>query len=127
MERDGTYQKGGRRKITQPVTRVPPESVPDPDPQLMREVDQAVKVLDRDRIVLRKSTGWLIAGAVVFVLAALAVIGSTIFTRAHQFEHVQQQVRELESELERVQMRDQILERRLVEIETSLESLEEKR
>lgn len=127
MDRDGTYRKGGRRKITQPVTRVPPDAVPDPDPQLMREVGQAVRVLDRDRIVMRKSTGWLIAGAVVSVLAATAFVGSTIFTREHQFEHLQEQVRELDAELERVQLRDQVLERRLVELETKLERLEEKR
>ena len=124
MESDGTYRKG-RRRITASVTRVSPEAVP--NPQLMSEVGQAVKVLDRDRIVMKKTTGWLIAGLVVLVLSVTVFIGSTIFTREHQFEHLQEQVRELDLELERTRAQDQILERRLVGFETRLENLEDRR
>jgi septal ring factor EnvC (AmiA/AmiB activator) len=109
------------------VTRVPPEVVPDPDPQLMTEVGQAVKVLDRNRLVMKKTTGWLIAALVVSVLAVTAFIGSTIFTREHQFEHLQEQVRELNAKLDLVRDRNQAFERRLVELETRLENLEGKR
>ena len=93
----------------------------------MSEVGQAVKVLDRDRIVMKKTTGWLIAGIVVTALSVTAFIGSTIFTREHQFEHLQEQVRELNLEFEHTRAQDQLIERRLVGFETRLENLEDRR
>ena len=93
----------------------------------MSEVGQAVKVLDRDRFVVRKTTGWFVAGLVISVLGGAAFIGSSIFTREHQFDHLQEQVQELTLAFERVRAREQILERRLVEIETEIENLKERR
>lgn len=124
MDSDGTYQKG-RRRITRPVTRVPAEAVP--DPVLLAEVGHAVQVLDRDRIVLRRSTGWLIAGSIVTLLGIITFVGSLIFTRAHQFERLQKQVLQLEHDFELVKARNQSLERRLVEMETALENVKERR
>ncbi len=124
MESDGTYQKG-RKRITKSVTRVPPEKVP--EPALLEEVGVAVKRLDKDRLVLRKSTGWAIAAAVIVVLGAMAFIGTRYFTREHQLDHLREEVRELTQDLELTRTRQRVLQRRLVELETKLENVEERR
>lgn len=124
MERRGTYQKG-RRKITQPVTRVPPESVPDPDPAFLQEVNTAVQKLDKDRLVLRKSTGWLVASLVITSLGGLAYAGSTFFTREHQLDHLRMQLKDTRETVEVLHHKNQKLERRIVELETQVENLQE--
>jgi septal ring factor EnvC (AmiA/AmiB activator) len=125
VERDGTYRKGGRRKITQPVTRVPPESLPDPD--FLQEVDDAVKHLDKDRIVMRRSTGGIVALLVLAALGGMGYVGAKFFTREHQLDHLRQELREVGEDVEQVQLQQQALERRLVELETDVESLQERR
>lgn len=124
MERKGKYSKG-RQKITQPVTRVPPEALREPDPEFVREVDVAVKKLDKDRFVFRKTTGWLLAALILISLTAVTYAGTSIVTREHQFDHVREQVRELHKESAGCKEKHQQVEHRLVEIETQLENLQE--
>lgn len=122
MEKDGTYQKG-RRKITQPVTIVPPEHVPD----LVHEVQEAIQHLDRNRLILRRSTGGIFAAVAATLLAATAYLGSRFFTRELQAEHMRQELRDVDVRLEQMTRELQKTERRHVALETRVENLEERR
>ena len=80
-----------------------------------------VQELDRDRLVVRKQTGWLASGLVAAVLVAFAYVGSAYFTREHQVERLHQQVRKMDKVLEAERAERLKLERRMVELETQLE------
>jgi len=126
VERRGTYQKG-RRKITEPVLHVDLNKIPHMDPVLLEELNEelnsAVKKLDRNRIVLSKATGWLIALLVLLSLGAATYAGTSLWTRELQLERLREQVQELRKESAACKTRHLAVERRLVEIETELENL----
>lgn len=133
MDDKGRYSKA-KRRITEPVITVSPEFLVEAPKlnELMRvEVEHVaqqtakhqVEELDKDRLVVRKQTGWLAAGLVAAVLIATAYVGSAYFTREHQVYRLQQNVEELTSTVESQRRDQQKLERRLVELETQLELL----
>jgi len=102
VERDGRYQKGGRR-ITKPVTRVPPEAVleapREPDSPAARSHDSS------GVLFVNRFAGWAIACLLVALLVGVVYMALTFVTRAHQIEHLQEQLKETNRHLERVQLR----------------------
>lgn len=130
MGKTGQYSKS-RRSITEPVIKIPDNiaQVPRLDEETREDVEKVaadtVKKLDKDRYVLQKRTGWLIATLVVTVLGATAYLGSSFFTRGHQVDHLQEQVRNLNGEVEEDREARQVLERRVVELETQIELMQE--
>jgi len=128
VDRKGQYQKG-RRKITQPVLRVDPEALADmqtEDPRFFEDVEAAVSAIDKKRVVFSRTTGWLLAFLFVGVLAGVVWVGSAVFTKQHQFDHIRETVRQTEKEVEELRVKNQEFERRLVEQETQVENLKEK-
>ena len=131
MDGKGRYSKA-KRRITEPVITVPPEllvEAPKLNETIRVEVEHVaqqtakhqVQELDRDRLVVRKQTGWLASGLVAAVLVAFAYVGSAYFTREHQVERLHQQVRKMDKVLEAERAERLKLERRMVELETQLE------
>lgn len=137
MEHRGRYSKG-RRKITQPVLTVPEHVAAAPkadessvkmDESIRGDVEAVtkatVKQLDKNRYILRKTTGWLIAALVITALGAAAYLGAHFLTREHQVDHMQEQVRSMERQMDQTRKRQQTLEKRLVELETQYELMQE--
>ena len=130
MASTGQYSKG-RRRITEPVLTVPPNAVVAPRiPEEIREdveqvTKETVEKLDKNRFVLRKTTGWLVAALIVTILGASAYLGSKFFTREHQVDHLQKQLKTIQQELEDARRERQRLERRIVELETQFELMQE--
>jgi hypothetical protein len=134
VERKGQYSKG-RRRITEPVIEVPPglPTAPKIAPEVQAELEFVAEVkaeqtarhlvqeMDKDRLVVRKTTGWLGAGLIVTILISAAYLASTVLTREHQLRHVQDQIKETSLDLEEVRARNRKLERRMVELETAVE------
>lgn len=130
MDSTGEYRKG-RRRITEPVLTVPPNvtAAPRMNEEIREDVQQVatetVKKLDKGRLVLRKTTGWLVATLVMAVLGGAAYLGSHFFTHEHQINHMQDQLRQARKEFEETRARQRTLERRLVELEQKFENSEE--
>lgn len=122
MERDGTYQKG-KRRITQPVTHVKGEVVSarrrDADAPVPRARESSGGVVFVD-----KATGWAVATLLLSLLGGIAYVGTTFFTREAQIEHLGSELRDASREVDLLRTQNQILERRLVEMETRLENIE---
>lgn len=122
MERDGTYQKG-RRRITSPVTHVKGETVTavrrDPDAPVPRNREQSSGV-----VFVNKATGWAVASLLLSLLGGIAYVGTTFFTREAQIEHLESEVRDTSREVDVLRTRNQIFERRIVELETRIENME---
>lgn len=129
MGNPGQYSKSAR-SITERVIKVPDSVVAAPrlNEEIREDVEkvtvETVRKLDKNRYVLRKTTGWLIAALVATALGAAAYLGSSFFTRGHQMDHLQDQVRGLEKELEEAHGTQQLLERRIVELETQHELMQ---
>lgn len=123
MDHKGTYQKG-RRKITQPVTHIAAKDVP----AAHREVD-AVVPRNHDPsnsvVLVNRATGWTLAILFIALLISIAYVGTTFFTREHQIENMANHQRHMRSTLDTVKAKNQELERRIVELETQLENLED--
>ena len=123
MESEGTYRKD-RRSITKPVTKVPSSAVEaprHPDVPTPRGHEGSGNVL----IVSRLTSG-LLAILVATLLLGLAYVGTGIFAREHQFENFRDRQRHIELEQEQSRAHRRALERRMVELETALENLEER-
>lgn len=126
----GQYSKS-RRSITSPVVKVPDNTVAAPklDEATRGDVEkvtvETVKKLDKDRFVLRKTTGWLIAALVLAVLGGGVYLASNFATRAHQVDHLQDEIRDLNRDLDKAHKRQLLLERRIVELETQHELMQE--
>lgn len=129
---NGEYSKRSRR-ITEPVLKVPPDvdlaRAPRMNTNVLEDVQQVTKrtvqELDKDRFILRKTTGWLMATLVITALGGASYLGSKFFTREAQMDHMQEQFRQMKHELDRSRMHRQSLEKRIVELETELEFKEE--
>jgi hypothetical protein len=91
----------------------------------LQDVTTAVEKLDKNRIVFRKSTGWLVATLVISCLIGLVYVGAHFFTREHQVDHMRDQVKENRLVIDQLELKNQILERRIVELETRVENLQE--
>lgn len=122
MERDGTYQKG-KRRITSPVTRVEGQVVSavsrDPDAPRSRSRESSGGVVFVD-----KATGWAVASLLLTLLGGIAYVGTTFFTREAQIEHLENELRDAGREVDILRARDQMFERRIVELETRIENIE---
>jgi multidrug efflux pump subunit AcrB len=114
MEPDGTYSKD-RRRITQPVTRVPSSAVP-PRPEAgERSRDSS------SGVILNRTAGWTLAFLCIGVLAGVAWTITSFFTREHQIEHMETQQREQQAKIEEMEELMQEMARRIVLLETELE------
>jgi hypothetical protein len=134
----GEYSKS-RQSIIEPVVKIPDGAVAAPrldeetrvDVQRMavetakKHAVKTVKDLDKDRYILRKTTGWLMATLVIIALGGAVSLGSNYFTRGHQVDHLQDEIHSLDGRLEETRKAHQVLERRLVELQTQLELLQE--
>ena len=67
------------------------------------------------------------AALVVGLVVGLVYIGTVFLAREGQLEHVKERQKEAERDLERARVRHQALERRLVELETQIENVKERR
>ncbi len=91
----------------------------------LQEVTTAVENLDKNRIVFRKSTGWLMATLVISCLSGLVYLGAHFFTREHQLDHMRDQIKQHRLVIDQLKLKNQLLERRLVEVETRVENIQE--
>lgn len=129
MGRTGQYFKG-RRTITEPVVKIPDTlpAVPRVTKEIREDVEklaaETVRKLDKNRYVLRKTTGWLVATLVVTALSAAAFVDSEFMTRAHQIDHLQQQVRKMKGALDEARQDHQRLETHIVELKTRIELMQ---
>lgn len=130
MGRDGRYSKG-RRKITEPVLKVPaglavaPRIAEEIREDVEKVAEETVRKLDKNRFVMRKTTGSLAATLVVTILGAAAYLVSTFFTRSHQLDRMHQEMRQIKGALDDAREERQQLERKVVGLETELENVEE--
>jgi uncharacterized protein HemX len=103
-------------RVPQSVTETPRE----PDAPVARSHDGSSGVF-----FINRATGSAIASLLVVLLIGIAYVGSTLFTRDHQFKHVKDQQKQMRRELDQMNAKNQRLERRMVELATHVENLEE--
>jgi hypothetical protein len=112
----GEYGKRGRR-ITSPVTRVPPDLVPEPDTPEMRAHESS------DGLRLTRGQTW---GLSLFVASTLVVLGTVTYfaiSRAAAIDHHREQIEQLEQRIDHLELKQQVMERKQVQIQTKLESM----
>ena len=131
VESTSEYRRG-RRRITEPVVRVPANIVAavKMDNETREAVGLAaketVRELDKNRFAFRKTTGWLMALLVMATLGGGAYLGSNFFTREAQIAHMHEQLRRVQDDVEESQNDQQALERRGVDLEIQVELMQEK-
>jgi hypothetical protein len=122
VDKRGNYSKS-RESITAPVTRVPQGTVQAPrqaDAPQPRPHESSSGV-----VFVNKATGSIIAGLFVLVLVGVAYMGSTFFTREHQFEHYKNQQHQMKRDIEHLKSKNLQYERRMVELETQVENMQD--
>ncbi len=98
-------------------------------PQMTQKIRQdaqqiaqdTVKKLDKNRYILRKRTGWLLATLIVMLLIGAATLGSQFYTQAHKVKRLQQHVQKLQYKMDTLEKHQQKLERLIITIQTDLE------
>jgi septal ring factor EnvC (AmiA/AmiB activator) len=121
---DGRYAKEGTG-VPHRVARIGSSLSAIPRDELLRKVDEAVKEVDKDRFVLRKRTGWLIATLVLVSLGGIAYISATLLTREAQLDTTRDHVKDLQRDMDSMKRKNRGLERKLVEIRTELDNIKE--
>ena len=124
VEKDGRYSREGSG-VPHRIARIGSSLSALPKEELLRKVDEAVKEVDKDRFVLRRRTGWLIATLVMVSLSGIVYISATLLTRDAQLDTTRNHVRELERQMDLMKRKNRQLERSLVEIRTEIENLKE--
>ena len=125
VDKRGGYSKR-RDRITAPVTRIPegtvaaPRKKPEPDSLVPRPHEGSSGVM-----FVNKTTGAAIASLLVLLLVGITYVGSTFFTRELQFDHLRDQQRQMQRELENLRTKNQELERRMVQVATHVENMED--
>jgi len=76
-------------------------------------------------VFVNKATGGVVASLLIFLVFGLAYVGSTFFTRELQFDHLREQQKQLGLDFEELLVKNQKLERHLVELATRVENLED--
>lgn len=123
MNRDGTYSKG-RKRITEPVTKVEGAAV-----RAAREADAASPRPHESSagvLFVNRTTGWVVALLLLGLVGGIAYVVTIFFTREHQIEHMDTQMRQQQKTIEDLQARQQELARRVILLETELEALQER-
>ena len=118
MRRNGTYSKRHRR-ITQPVTPIPPghSSTPEADTPVRRGREPSGGV-----VFVNKTAGWIVAVLLVVLIVSVAYVGTSIFTREHQVERLRESLQQQELRLENLRAKQLDFELRLVQLETDFEN-----
>jgi hypothetical protein len=122
VSRQGEYSKEGKR-ITAPRTPVPKNALSAPrhaDAPTPRSHEGSSGVF-----FVNRATGTAIAGLLIFLLGGIAYVGSTFFTREHQLDHVIDEQKKMRHDLDTLKMENQTFERRMVELSTQLENMED--
>lgn len=74
-------------------------------------------------LVMDRKTGWSLAGLVIILLVGTVYVGSTFFRREHKVDHIETQNRQLQQSVEALELKTQMMERRIVELQTEVENL----
>lgn len=123
VERGGTYSQGnqGKDRIAHPVTRVPTTRHEAP-----READAPVaRVHEGSGGLVNRTARWALAVVFVGLLGGVTYIVTSFFTREHQIDHLEGQVQQQQRTIEALMLENQEMERRLVILETQLETMQE--
>lgn len=76
-------------------------------------------------LFVNRTTGTLVALLLVFLLTAIAYVGSAFFTGEQQLERFKAQQKHLRQELTAIKAKNLALERRLVRLATQVENLKD--
>lgn len=122
MDREGKYRKD-RGRITDPITRVKGNL-----PEAARSAS-ALKALSEGTagvVVVDRTTGWLIAALLLSLIAGVVYGVREFFTRAHQLDTMDSQLRYQRNRIENLESKNQDLAKRLILMETELEKVQER-
>lgn len=72
---------------------------------------------------VNRAMRWSLAVFFMALIVGVAYVGTTFFTREHKIERMENQQRNMRGVLDTVERKTQILERRIVELETQIENL----
>jgi len=88
---------------------------------------QHSRVFSSGAYFISRLTGNVIATLLVAMLIFLAYVISTFVTREHQIKHYKKEQKQLRREMDELKDKNLLFERRMVELETELENMEEGR
>lgn len=129
----GQYNKTSRH-ITDAKVKVPTglPTAPRVEPEVQQTIErlasskaeQTIRMLDKGRLVVRKETGWLLAGIIILLLATGAYMAASFFTAQMTVQRLQEGQLELREQAATEKARSNSLERRIVELETRLDIMQ---
>lgn len=116
-----------RDELTSAVTRIPKgakealrNSEPEPDAAVLRSREGSSGIY-----FVSKVTGNIIASLLVCTLVGLAYVVSTYFTWEHQVEYYKTQQKQMRQEIDALEEKNLVLERRMVELSTQVENMKD--
>ena len=78
-------------------------------------------------VFVNRTAGWIVALLLLGLLAGVAYVGTSLFTRELQFDRLREEVRHLNTRIENLDAKQMELERRLVQLETEAENRKDQR
>jgi len=130
---NGQYNKTSRN-LTDAKVKVPSglPTAPRVEPEVQQTIErlasskaeQTIRMLDKGRLVVRKETGWLLAGIIVVILGTGAYMAASFLTTQINVRRLQEGQVELRGQVETEKARSNSLERRIVELETRLDLMQ---
>jgi len=128
VDRKGGYSKG-RDMLTSAITKIPSGAVKAPRNAATQAENNTPRPRSHDRssgvFIFSRSLTSVLVSVLILTLTGIAYLGSLFFTREHQLEHVRGLQKQMRTEMQELRTKNLELERRMVEIATTVENMQE--